>query len=108
MGPDLTELGSAESRTIGASESAESRYMFPNTNNVNQLQQLQFQNRMALLKRQQRLRNQQQQQLLLNKKYSTSSSLANFPSSANNNINFNSFNEDNSELDFNPTDYYDS
>ena len=58
MGPVLTELGSAESRTIGASESAESRYMFPNTNN-NQLQQLQFQNRMALLKqRQQRLRNQ--------------------------------------------------
>ena len=104
MGPVLTELGSAESRTIGASESAESRYMFPNTNNVNQLQQLQFQNRMALLKRQQRLRN-QQQQLLMNKKYSSS---ANFPSSANNNINFNSFNEDNSELDFNPTDYYDS
>ena len=107
MGPVLTELGSAESRTIGASESAESRYIFPNTNINNQLQQIQFQNRMALLKRQQQLRNQQQQQqqLLMNKKYSSS---ANFPSSANNNINFNSFNEDNSELDFNPTDYYDS
>ena len=101
MGPVLTELGSAESRTIGASESAESRYIFPNTN-TNQLQQIQFQNRMALLKRQQQLRN--QQQLLMNKKYSS----ANFPSSANNNINFNSFNEDNSELDFDPTDYYDS
>ena len=92
---NLTEIGST-----AESESVESRYMYPYSNNYNnnRLQTMSFQNKLALLRK----RQQQQQQLLrnqmlLNKKY------ANFATSANGG-------GDNSDMDFNPNpmDYYDT
>ena len=91
---NLTEMGStAESGSI------ESRYMYPYSNNYNnnRLQTMSFQNKLALLRKRQQQQQQQQllrNKMLLNKKY------ANFATSANGG--------DNSDMDFNPTDYYDT
>ena len=87
----VTEIGSIADSTAGSN--LESRYMYPSTN---RLQQLQLQNRLLLLRRQQQLRN----RMLLNKQYGNLAST--------NSANEIGAGDVTSDLDFNPSDYYDT
>ena len=87
----MTEIGSIADSTAGSN--LESRYMYPSTN---RLQQLQLQNRLLLLRRQQQLRN----RMLLNKQFGNLATT--------NSANDIGAGDVTSDLDFNPSDYYDT
>ena len=87
----MTEIGSIADSTAGSN--LESRYMYPSTN---RLQQLQLQNRLLLLRRQQQLRN----RMLLNKQFGNLATT--------NSANDIGTGDVTSDLDFNPSDYYDT
>ena len=87
----VTEIGSIADSTAGSN--LESRYMYPSTN---RLQQLQLQNRLLLLRRQQQLRN----RMLLNKQFGNLATT--------NSANDIGAGDVTSDLDFNPSDYYDT